>query len=52
LARCIQHEVAHLNGVLFIDRMEKDSLRDAKPAIRRLKERTIRSMQKAARVNV
>jgi peptide deformylase len=23
LARCIQHEVDHLNGVLFIDRMEK-----------------------------
>ncbi len=51
LARCIQHEVDHLNGVLFIDRMEKDSLRDAKPAIRRLKERTIRSMQKAVRAN-
>jgi peptide deformylase len=24
LARCIQHEVDHLNGVLFIDRMEDD----------------------------
>jgi peptide deformylase len=24
LARCILHEVDHLNGVLFIDRMEKD----------------------------
>jgi len=23
LARCVQHEVDHLNGVLFIDRMEK-----------------------------
>jgi peptide deformylase len=23
LARCIQHEVDHLNGILFIDRMEK-----------------------------
>ena len=23
LARCLQHEVDHLNGVLFIDRMEK-----------------------------
>jgi peptide deformylase len=23
LSRCIQHEVDHLNGVLFIDRMEK-----------------------------
>lgn len=24
LARCIQHEVDHLRGILFIDRMEKD----------------------------
>jgi peptide deformylase len=24
LARCVQHEVDHLNGVLFIDRMEDD----------------------------
>jgi peptide deformylase len=23
LARCIQHETDHLNGVLFIDRMDK-----------------------------
>jgi len=23
LARCIQHEADHLNGILFIDRMEK-----------------------------
>jgi peptide deformylase len=23
LARCIQHEVDHLNGVLFIERMDK-----------------------------
>jgi peptide deformylase len=26
LARCIQHEIDHLNGVLFIDRMEVDFL--------------------------
>lgn len=51
LARCVQHEVDHLNGVLFIDRMEKDSLRDAKAAIRRLKERTIRYLQKEAKAN-
>jgi peptide deformylase len=23
LSRCIQHETDHLNGILFIDRMEK-----------------------------
>jgi peptide deformylase len=35
-ARCIQHEVDHLNGVLFIDRMEKKvraSLDDAVKAL-------------------
>ena len=26
LSRCIQHEVDHLNGILFIDRMEDDFL--------------------------
>ncbi|MGA2693253.1 MAG: peptide deformylase, partial [Opitutaceae bacterium] len=24
LARCFQHEVDHLNGILFIDRMDKE----------------------------
>lgn len=26
LARCIQHEIDHLNGVLFVDRIEGDKL--------------------------
>ena len=26
LARCVQHEVDHLNGVLFIERMEKEGV--------------------------
>lgn len=40
LARCIQHEVDHLNGVLFIDRMTKAVLAPLKDALRDLKKKT------------
>jgi peptide deformylase len=33
LARAIQHEVDHLQGVLFIDRMESEFRRSLKPAL-------------------
>ena len=33
LARAIQHEVDHLMGVLFIDRMEAEVRRPLKPAL-------------------
>jgi peptide deformylase len=39
-ARCIQHEADHLNGVLFIDRMDKKVLAELEPAIRDLKKQT------------
>jgi peptide deformylase len=34
LARCIQHETDHLDGILFIDRMNKDQRKLAMKAIR------------------
>lgn len=37
ISRCIQHEVDHLNGVLFIDRMKKESLKKIKKALGRMK---------------
>jgi peptide deformylase len=40
LARCIQHEADHLNGVLFIDRMDKAVLAKIDPALKALKKRT------------
>ena len=40
LARCIQHEVDHLNGVLFIDRMDKKIRATVDPAVRELKKQT------------
>ncbi len=40
LARCIQHEVDHLDGVLFVDRMGKKDFHRIRPRLRRLKRRT------------
>jgi peptide deformylase len=34
LARCIQHETDHLDGVLFIDRMDRAQRKQAMKAIR------------------
>jgi len=48
LARCIQHEVDHLNGVLFINRMEKQTYAEIKKEVQELKQRTIRESKKGA----
>jgi len=40
LARCIQHETDHLNGVLFIDRMEPATLALIDAELKALKKRT------------
>ena len=40
LSRCIQHEVDHLNGVLFIDRMEKKTRAKIDGAVKDLAKET------------
>jgi len=40
MARCIQHEVDHLNGVLFIDRMTKKTLAPLNQPLKELAART------------
>ena len=40
LARCIQHEVDHLNGVLFIDRMDKKTRAKVDDAVKALAKET------------
>ncbi len=40
LARCIQHEVDHLNGTLFIDRMEKKVRSGIEKEIKELAKKT------------
>jgi peptide deformylase len=37
LARVIQHEVDHLNGILFIDRMPKSTVKKLWPQLEELK---------------
>ena len=45
LARCIQHEVDHLKGILFIDRMDRDVYEEIKKEVQNLKQDTIRNMK-------
>ena len=40
LARCIQHEVDHLNGVLFIERMDKKTRASIDDAVKALAKET------------
>jgi peptide deformylase len=40
MSRCIQHEVDHLNGVLFIDRMAKKIRQSIEPEVKDLAKRT------------
>ena len=46
LARCIQHEADHLNGVLFIDRMEKKIRASLDEAVRALARETREAAEK------
>ena len=48
LARCIQHEADHLNGVLFIDRMSKKTRAAIDEAIKALAKHTRAATPKAA----
>jgi peptide deformylase len=46
LSRCIQHEVDHLNGILYIDHMEKETLLAIDPELKALKKRTREAAKK------
>lgn len=46
LARCVQHEADHLNGILFIDRMDKATLETIDPDIKALKKATREAAKK------
>jgi peptide deformylase len=48
LARAIQHEVDHLNGILFIDRMDTETRADVQPDIDVLLAKTKVAMAKQA----
>ncbi len=38
LARAVQHEVDHLNGILFIDRMDSETKEELKPQLEEIRE--------------
>ena len=40
LARAVQHETDHLNGILFIDRMDSDTKQELKPQLEDLQTAT------------
>ncbi|MCF7853251.1 MAG: peptide deformylase [Candidatus Pacebacteria bacterium] len=40
LARCLQHEIDHLDGVLFIDHLEPEPFAAVEPSLRVLKKET------------
>ena len=46
LSRCIQHEADHLNGVLFIDRMDKPTMAGLEAALKALKKQTREAIKK------
>lgn len=46
LARVILHEVDHLNGILFIKRMDPETLKSLEPSLEKLKRRTRRWLKK------
>lgn len=47
LARAVQHEVDHLNGILFIDRMDKKTKEELRPELDDLQAATKAGLQQA-----
>jgi peptide deformylase len=46
LSRAVQHEVDHLNGILFIDRMDKKTKEELRPELGVLQAETKEKLQK------
>jgi peptide deformylase len=49
LARAVQHEVDHLRGILFIDRMTGDTKKSLKPELERIQSETKAALKKQGR---
>ncbi len=45
LGRCIQHEIDHLNGILFTDRMKKRVIKKIQIPINQLKAQTLKRLK-------
>jgi peptide deformylase len=51
LARAIQHEVDHLNGILFIDRMSKKTKEELRPELDELQAKTKAELEAAGKTS-
>jgi len=49
LARAIQHEVDHLNGILFIDRMSRETKEELRPELEDLQAKTKAELESAGK---
>ena len=49
LARAIQHEVDHLNGILFIDRMSRKTKEELRPELEALQSKTKAELESAGK---
>ena len=45
-ARCMQHEIDHLDGVLFTDRADKDDLKLVAKKLEQLRMKTEKALKK------
>jgi len=50
LSRAVQHETDHLNGILFIDRMDSETKADLKPEYQAIEAATKAEIQKKAKL--
>ena len=46
LARCLQHEIDHLDGVLFIDRASDEEQKAAAPLLKRMEKNELKQLAK------
>ena len=51
LARAIQHELDHLNGILFIDRMDSETRIAIKPKLAQIQARTKETLKKPVKAD-
>ena len=49
LARAIQHETDHLNGILFIDRMSRKTKEELRPELDELQAKTKAELEAAGK---
>ena len=49
LARCLQHEIDHLDGILFVDRMDEEDKAEIAGELRALRKRALKRLPRGRR---